>query len=159
MEAIEKQWKGREGGCLCGAIRYRIEGPPLALVACHCTECQVRGGGPLSLSMPIASEHFAVLQGTPAVQEGRIEDRVKSSHICAACHVRLWVTNTATPGMLIIKAGTLDRCDDFHPVAHLWVRSKQPWVQLATDTIQFETQPQPSAFGEVVTAWHAQHGS
>ncbi len=33
-----------EGGCNCGAIRYRIEGEPLAVAACHCTRCRGQSG-------------------------------------------------------------------------------------------------------------------
>ena len=36
-----------EGGCQCGAIRYRIEGEFMGSGACHCRSCQYStGGGP-----------------------------------------------------------------------------------------------------------------
>ena len=35
-----------EGGCLCGAIRYRVAGEPIATTLCHCADCQTFAGGP-----------------------------------------------------------------------------------------------------------------
>lgn len=39
------------GGCLCGAIRYRVLSEPLTVHACHCTDCQRRAGSAFALSM------------------------------------------------------------------------------------------------------------
>jgi hypothetical protein len=33
-----------EGGCVCGAIRYRVTADPLRVCACYCTFCQRRTG-------------------------------------------------------------------------------------------------------------------
>ena len=45
----------REGGCYCGAIRYRIEGEPLHVNYCHCRMCQRLSGAPV-VSCTRASE-------------------------------------------------------------------------------------------------------
>ena len=46
-----------EGGCLCGAVRYRSSAEPLTTVICQCTHCQRTAGGPYSvmLAMPQGS--------------------------------------------------------------------------------------------------------
>lgn len=156
MSESKNPWIGRTGGCLCGANRYEIVGAPLALIACHCTDCQRRGGGAISLSMPLMDASLRTLQGTLIKYEERIAERTKTSEICGACHTRLTVRNTATPGMVILKAGTLDDCSDLRPVAHAWVRSKQPWVTLDPACLTFDEQPTPSDFGAIAQAWAAQ---
>ena len=133
-------WTDRTGGCLCGAVRYRVSGIPFFLSACHCTDCHVRSGGAFSLSLPVRAADFSVIAGTPIELEGRIEDRVKTSRLCAACHTRLWLTNTGTPGVVIVKAGTLDKTDDLHPVVHLWLSSRQPWVAIPDGVQRCEQQ-------------------
>ena len=32
------------GGCLCGAVRYRVAGPLRDVVACHCAQCRRSSG-------------------------------------------------------------------------------------------------------------------
>lgn len=55
---------------------------------------------------------------------------------------------------MIVKAGTLDQRDDLRPVAHLWVRSRQPWVTIDDDVLQYETQP--SDYTPALKVWAAQ---
>jgi len=57
----------RLGGCRCGAIRYRVEGPPVASVACHCRDCQYVSGGAENVSMVFRRGGFAVVHGGPKV--------------------------------------------------------------------------------------------
>lgn len=43
----------QSGGCQCGAIRYEISGPPAAVYACHCTECQKQSGSAFAMAAVI----------------------------------------------------------------------------------------------------------
>lgn len=52
------------GGCLCGALRYRVTAEPLTLYACHCTDCQRRTGtafAPDAVKFEKMAGDFAVL--------------------------------------------------------------------------------------------------
>src|SRR5260370_24713374 len=40
-----------EGGCACGAVRYRLTAPPLIVHACHCRDCQKQSGSAFVLNM------------------------------------------------------------------------------------------------------------
>jgi len=40
-----------EGGCACGAVRYRLTAPPLIVHACHCRDCQKLTGSAFVLNM------------------------------------------------------------------------------------------------------------
>ena len=54
-----------EGGCYCGAVRYKTEGDPMLKAQCVCRECtHMTGGGPnVFIAMPIAG--FAYTKGAP----------------------------------------------------------------------------------------------
>lgn len=59
-------WKlPREGGCLCGKVRFRITAPPLLTIACHCKGCQRLTASAFSLSVGVPADGFEVTQGDP----------------------------------------------------------------------------------------------
>src|SRR5271167_2502735 len=55
----------QSGGCQCGAIRYEITGPPAAVYACHCTECQRQSGSAFAMAAVIPQAHFRIVAGQP----------------------------------------------------------------------------------------------
>lgn len=129
----------REGGCRCGAIRYELVGEPLFTHACHCTDCQKRGG-PFGLSMLVEEGQVRLLQGAPvSVEVVADSGRSKSSHFCRSCGTAVWGRSAARPGLLVLRPNTLDDTSWFVPQAHIWTRSKQPWVSLPAGVPAFET--------------------
>src|SRR5436853_5542921 len=95
------------GGCLCGAIRFRINEEPSTLYACHCTDCQRRTGSALALSMVVRRSAIEVVQGQPSTYAARLEDgRTKQGRICASCGTRLWGEPAKNPTMAVVQPGT-----------------------------------------------------
>ncbi|HEX3141081.1 MAG TPA: GFA family protein, partial [Rhizobacter sp.] len=56
--------------------------------------------------------------------------RISYQRMCAVCHTRVFNSNSARPGVMVVRAGTLDRSDELDIVAHIWVKRKQPWLTL-----------------------------
>jgi hypothetical protein len=133
-----------EGGCLCGAIRYRVQGNGLMLNACHCTECQRTSGGAFGLSLIVLRDALELTKGTPHRFEKRYEDnrRHKVFNFCAECSGRVWNEMPSIPQIYNVKPGTLDDANKWlEPVAHLWLQEKQPWVPVPDGVLRFDTQP------------------
>ncbi len=130
------------GGCYCGAVRYTIApGWRLPVYACHCKDCQRRSGASFQLALPILEKDLTVtgrLIEAHYVQPSGA--RVKAL-ACSACHTRLYVLNPNRPGLANIRAGTLDDAASLSPAVHLWVRSKQPWIQIPAGAYAMETEP------------------
>ena len=125
-----------EGGCFCGAVRYRITAAPIFVNACHCRDCQRLGGSAFSLNGMIEAERVVVLRGAEALS--RRKDEVR----CAACRVLLWAEHPKFPGgILFVRLGTLDAAERFAPDAHFFVRSRHPWVAIPEGVPLFETLP------------------
>ena len=130
----------RQGGCACGAVRYLLEGDPLFTHACHCTDCQRLTGGAFGVSMIIEESQFRRTKGQPMSGELIADSGYrKKVYFCGACGSSLWNKSSGRPGAITLKPGTLDECDWFKPEAHIWTRSKQPWVQIPEDTASYET--------------------
>lgn len=127
------------GGCLCGALRYRVTAEPLTLYACHCTDCQRRTGTAFAQSMVVPRESVVLEQGTPVEYRVPMPDgRIKTGKACAKCSTRLWGEPVKAPAIAIVQPGTLDDTSWVRPVAHIWTRSAMPGTVFAPDAVKFE---------------------
>jgi hypothetical protein len=122
-----------EGGCRCGAIRYRVETDKLPKAyACHCVDCQTWSGSAFSASF-VVPESTLHVTGTPTLYERTLPDGQRTSRQrgCAVCMTRVYNTNTARPGLAVIRAGTLDRSCELSLVAHIWTKRKLAGIEIS----------------------------
>lgn len=130
------------GGCICGAVRYEISAPPLAVVACHCTQCRRQSGGPFSVNLIVRASTMT-FHGTP----DSWEDRDTSSGAplardhCGRCGSPIRSVPSAAPKLVAVKAGTLDAPGPFAPTLHIWTRSRLPWVAIPEGLPSFAEGP------------------
>jgi len=129
------------GGCLCGAVRYSYNARPLALNACHCTDCKkLSGGGHSSVVLGdrTAFSHTGeTTRWRKVAQSGREIDIVR----CAQCGTRLWHEPVQAPQFVFIQAGTLDDESWFIPTSHIWVVHASHTAAFAPDALKIEGQP------------------
>jgi hypothetical protein len=121
-----------EGGCTCGAVRYRMTSAPLFVNCCHCTWCQRESGASFALNAMIEADRVVLLQGEPEMVNTPSESG-KGQRItrCPACRIALW-SNYAGAGDAVrfVRVGTLDEPDRLPPDIHIFTASKQAWVVL-----------------------------
>lgn len=131
-----------QGGCQCGAVRYRLTAEPRFLAVCHCKECQRQSGSAFGMSLMIATAGFELLQGELEVFERTSESgRLIGCAFCPQCGVRIYHEPRYVEGILNIRAGTLDDTSGLQPQLHAWTKSKQPWLELPADAPSHPTQP------------------
>ena len=131
-----------DGGCVCGAVRYRLGEEPLTLYACHCTDCQRHTGASFALSMIVRREAVQLLRGEPRAYVATVPGGPqRRGRFCGECATRMWGEPVRFPGILVLRPGTLDDTTWLDPVAHIWTRSAQPWVALPKGAHVFATQP------------------
>jgi hypothetical protein len=121
-----------EGGCDCGAVRYRSESAPLFVHCCHCRWCQRESGASFALNAMIESDRVTNLGVEPEVVDTPSESGLGQKIArCPRCRVAVW-SHYAGAGPLIrfVRVGTLDNPDLLPPDIHIFTRSKQPWVVL-----------------------------
>lgn len=141
------------GGCRCGAVRYTLALDELPRTyACHCRDCQTWTGTAFS-QQTILPEAALTVNGPLVVYEFTSPSgRISRQRVCGVCHTRVFNTNSARPGVVIVRAGTLDRSDELDVVAHIWVKRKQPWLNLAVDV---PTWPEAAPLAELAQALSA----
>lgn len=129
------------GGCQCGAVRFRFEGPIPPAYACHCGECKKQSASAFSMSIPLYFDALQV-QGEPrSFRTIAHSGRPKHNYFCGKCGTRLWHSRTNPPDAITLKVGTLDDPSDIAPIGHLWVSKKQPGIELDPASDQHLTQP------------------
>lgn len=128
-----------EGGCACGAVRYRVTSAPMIVQACHCRLCQRQTGSSNALNAQIEADRIIVRSGeidvnhldTPSGHGQRIAR-------CASCRVALWsnyLVNGQDDHLRFLRVGTLDDPGTMPPQVHIFTESRQPWYVI-DDTTQ-----------------------
>jgi hypothetical protein len=130
---------GLEGGCACGAVRYRLSSPPMFVHCCHCLDCQRQTGGAFVINALIESDRIALLSGNPAAvgvptDSGRPHDIYR----CPRCQTAVWSDYGGRPRLRFVRVGTLDTPAALRPDVHIYVRSKLPWVILPEGVPAFD---------------------
>ena len=120
-----------EGGCLCGAIRYRAMGGTLAQSICHCKTCRLASGAPSVAWVTFRSSDFAFITGEPA--------RFRSTPpvirtFCRKCGTPLTYQHQDSPDTIDVTTVTLDLPDNFAPAREIWIEHKLAWESL-NDTV------------------------
>jgi len=120
--------KSHTGGCLCGAIRYRVAEDPVRSGICHCRTCRKTAS---AASLPFTvfpAATFMIEQGDPrhyASSPGVIRS------FCGACGSPLTWRNLAEPDQLDVMTVTLDDPDAYSPADHVWVSEQLAWDVIA----------------------------
>jgi len=133
------------GGCLCGAIRYRAEAEPVMVAVCHCTTCQKNTGSAFSTNIALPAEAVEFNGDDPAIYEERASPDSPPFYraFCSRCGSPVSGRGDAYPGIVFVKAGTLDDPSWVSPSMHIWCAEKQPWVTLDHSTPQLPAGPGP----------------
>ncbi len=131
-----------EGGCYCGALRYKAEGDALFKAQCHCRECQyISGGGP-NYVMGFAEPGFDYTKGQPKTfSRTDLENPVKRE-FCGDCGTQILARSPGMPGAVILKVGTLDDPSLYDGAQMaIFTIDKQSFHHLPEGITSFEREP------------------
>lgn len=117
----------KEGGCLCGDVRYRIEDDPKAVAICHCSHCQRQSGSLFSTNVVVGQDRF-VLEGQTRTYEDRGDSGLPVwRHFCGRCGSPIFTVAESIPGKVVVKAGTLDQRLEARPAVELYTARSCAW--------------------------------
>jgi len=119
-----------EGGCTCGAVRYRLSSEPLFVHCCHCRWCQRETGSAFAINVLIEADRTETLGARPElVHTPSASGRGQKIARCPECRVAVWSNYPGLDNLVnFIRVGTLDDPDRLPPDIHIYTMSKQPWV-------------------------------
>ena len=125
-----------KGSCLCGSVRYEIDGELGEFGYCHCRSCRKASGSAHAANAPVERARFRMLSGGETLREFESSPG-KLRAFCSACGSPIYAYLTATADVLRIRLGSLDTPLDGEPRAHTWVSDKAPWDRIADGVPQF----------------------
>ncbi|HYC53753.1 MAG TPA: GFA family protein [Candidatus Binatia bacterium] len=124
-----------EGGCLCGDVRYRIQGEPIVSTTCQCRTCRKASAAAIVPWIHVDGADFSFVAGKPIQFES--SPPVRRS-FCGRCGTPLTYWITSYGPMIDVTTCSLDDPDSFPPVAHVWTSHKLSWVELTDDLPRLE---------------------
>jgi hypothetical protein len=115
------------GGCACGAIRYEGSAAPIAVLNCHCRDCQRTSGTGHSTVAVVPTDSLRLLRGTPRSHASTADsgNEVKRE-FCPECGSPLFARG-GIPAFVAINVGSLDDPSWCVPTLDIWTHSAQPW--------------------------------
>jgi hypothetical protein len=130
------------GGCMCGSVRYEVNGEPAGSRVCHCRDCQRSTGSAFSSNLVVRDDTFRITAGEPSVFE-KESDRGNTVQrfFCRDCSSPIYGRAGAFPDLLTVRAGTLDDPGNFRPQAMFFTSRAHAWLHLDEAIEQFPGMP------------------
>src|SRR5215468_1265509 len=110
-----------DGGCTCGAVRYRMHAPPMFVHCCHCRDCQRQTGSAFVLNALIETDRVEKLSGeTEGIAVPTDSGRPHVIHRCPNCKVAVWSHYGGVQKLSFIRVGALDEPSALPPNVHIY---------------------------------------
>jgi hypothetical protein len=131
----QNQRQTMEGGCLCGSLRYEINGHPRRTTNCHCLHCRRSSGAAFLTWLEFHPSNFRIVSGAPCLYESRPS---VTRQFCGTCGTQLTYQHANEPDTIDVTACSLDNVDTVSPEDHVWCSRTVPWVKLADGLPQYK---------------------
>jgi hypothetical protein len=110
----------RDGGCLCGQVRYTLKTEPVITAVCHCTHCQKQSGAMFSTNIGVPETAYEQRGQTKVFTDTGDSGQPVLRHFCGDCGSPILSKVAGLPGMVLIKAGTLDDLSGLVPTLEVY---------------------------------------
>ena len=126
-----------QGGCLCGAFQFEVEGPLSEVRLCHCDLCRRANGSAFSANARVPHERYRVIGNTATIKE--FESSLGAwKAFCSTCGSPAYSRVDWDKTGIRVRLGTLPRSVPVDIAAHVWVGSKASWDRITDDLPCFE---------------------
>jgi hypothetical protein len=119
-----------QGGCFCGAVRYRLASTPYDTGWCHCTVCQKTSGAPAMVFTTVRLADYEIQAGQEAVGTVKTTE-FGARTFCTCCGTPLTIHIDFQPEEIDVTVCSLDAPEQVAPGFHLFYASRQPWADAA----------------------------
>lgn len=129
------------GRCLCGNVSYRSEGPARFQVKCYCTDCRKVSAAGHAAMMGFASDDVKIVGDVTEYPSKSDSGADVSRSFCPRCGSGVYASNSTMPGMIFLRASTLDDPNVFTPQFAVYASRAPAWDPVSTDVPAFPERP------------------
>jgi len=127
---------GRRGSCLCGEVRFVLEGTPLTARNCHCSRCRLARSAAHAANVVTKQDAVRITQGADRIASYKIPDaRFFTQTFCRTCGGKV-PRYDADRGIVVTPLGAFDDAPGTRPEMHMFAASKAPWFAITDDLPQ-----------------------
>jgi hypothetical protein len=130
----------REGGCLCGAVRYSVDWSPMVVATCCCKNCQRQAGSAMSVIAMMPKAALSVTGTLKSYEDHGESGNALLRNFCPNCGAPITSEIPAAPELVILKVGSLDEGKDIVPTVNYWTCSAADWVKFPDGSMSLEKQ-------------------
>jgi hypothetical protein len=124
-----------EGGCLCGAVRFKADGEPINVRCCHCRACQLAMGSPFYARAQFLLSDVSIAGPTAAWPTSDRIERV----FCTQCGTRMF-SRRRDGSQTGIALACFDDRNAFVPTLHHWRGESPDWLKLGDGLPEYQGQ-------------------
>ena len=133
---------GVRGSCLCGEVRYVIDGPAMTARHCHCTRCRQARGAAHASNLIVANDALRFTNGESSIRRYKIpEAKFFTQCFCGKCGGTVPTVDNDRQ-IAVVPLGGLDDAPSITPVEHIWVADKPEWSTIHDSLPQREGPPE-----------------
>jgi hypothetical protein len=129
------------GGCLCGAVRYQCAAEPAMAGFCQCEDCRRSSGAGHCAHLGVPEAAVALTGETAAYARPADSGNVITRHFCPTCGAALFSTNSGMPGLMFLRASSLDDQEVFKPQMVVYASRGASWDRFDEKLPRFQTMP------------------
>lgn len=127
-----------KGGCLCGTVRFEINGPIRNIVHCHCSRCRKAQGSAFATNGIVNDSNFRIFAGADALT-GYESSPGQTKYFCKVCGSPIMSKTQSRPGQVRVRLGTIESDIQERPMAHIFATSKANWEEISGNLPQYES--------------------
>ena len=132
-----------KGGCMCGQVKYQIIDKPLFTQACHCKDCKILTGSSYVVNSSVL-ENTLIVEGEVSSTELKAGSGAPcKTYFCVKCGTYVYADYDSAVKRFTLRTKTLDNSHKFPPQVHIFIKNKDPWLNLSKDVICFEEMYDP----------------
>ncbi|MBI3435828.1 MAG: GFA family protein [Proteobacteria bacterium] len=130
-----------KGGCLCGAVRYELAAEPVMTGICHCLNCQKLSGSGHAFHIMVPEAAFSVCGTTKGYTWAADSGSKVTTSFCGECGSPMFGRTGSFPGMVTVRAASLDDPTAVKPQVRVFAKRQQPWDHADPALPAFPTMP------------------